>query len=80
MVDEESHDRHLNPPDDRVHGNAVGASPVDRVHELPVDVQLELPRGGIADPYRRRSLVAGEPLELQFGQATFAGCPYMICS
>ena len=73
VVDEESHDRHLDPPDDLVHGDAVGASPVDGVHELPVDVELELPGGGIADPHRRRSLVSGEPVDLQFGQATLTG-------
>ncbi len=35
---------------------------------LTVDVQLELPRGGVADVDRSRALVAGQPVQLVFGQ------------
>src|SRR5579875_906649 len=36
------------------------------------DVQLELRGGGIADAYRRRALVAGEPRHLEFFEAALA--------
>src|ERR1700676_2619851 len=73
VVDEEAHDRRLYPPDDRVDFNAVGASPLHCVHELPIDVELELHECRISDPHRRRSLVAWKPVDFEFGQATLAG-------
>ena len=47
----------------------------ERVHQLAVDVELELLRGGVADPHRRRALVAGQPVELELGQPPLAGRP-----
>ncbi len=44
-----------------------------RVEELAVDIELELRRGGVADPDRLRILVAGQPVELDFGQQAFPG-------
>ena len=41
---------------------------VDRVHELAVDVELELPGRGVADPHRRRAPVAVQVAQLPLGQ------------
>ena len=39
------------------------------VEHLAVDVELELVARRVADPHRRRALVAGEPVELELGRA-----------
>src|SRR5665213_4181082 len=42
---------------------------VEAVHQLAEDVELRLARGGIADADRRRTLIAGSPVQLVFRQA-----------
>ena len=49
-------------------GRDVLVVQVDRVHQLAVDVQLELPVGGVADPHRPRAAVAVQVVELLLGQ------------
>jgi hypothetical protein len=44
---------------------------VQGVHHLPVHVQLDLRGGGVAGPHRAGVLVAGQPAQLQLGQAAF---------
>jgi hypothetical protein len=44
------------------------AGEMEGVEHLPPDVELELPGGGIADPYRSGSLVAREPRQVVLGQ------------
>ena len=44
---------------------------VQRVDDLAVDVELELFGGGIADSYRRRALLSGQPLHFVLGESTF---------
>jgi hypothetical protein len=61
-------------------GRLVGIDPfppgqVQRVHHLSVDVELELSRRGVADPDRRRALIARQPVELELGEAPFTGGP-----
>ena len=41
--------------------------------ELPVDIELELIRGGVADAHRGGALVAGQPRHLPFSQLPFTG-------
>ena len=45
---------------------------VQRVEYLAVDVELELLGCGVSDPYRRRLLVAGQPVELSLIESTLA--------
>ena len=52
---------------------AVPVGLVKCVGDLAVDVELELPGGGVADPHRLRALVAREPVELELGQPPLAG-------
>ena len=48
---------------------------IDRVHQLPVDVDLDLLVSGVASANRPGAFVTGEPVQLQFGHATLAGHP-----
>src|SRR5436190_4181368 len=47
----------------------VGA--IHRVEHFAVDVELKLLRGGVAHSYRPRILVAAQPFNLEFLEATF---------
>src|SRR5262249_47455816 len=49
------------------------ARDVQRVHQLAVDVELALPRGGGADPDGPRARVAGQPGELALLDPALAG-------
>ncbi len=51
----------------------VHARLVDGVDELPVDIELELIGGGVADAHRDGALVAGQPRHLPFDQLPLAG-------
>src|SRR6478736_2174263 len=51
----------------------LGASLVERVHHLPVDVELKLLARCVADADRPRVLVAGEPRKLELGKPALAG-------
>ena len=42
------------------------------VHQLAIDVELELLGGGVADPDRSRTLVAGKPGQLELGEPPLA--------
>ena len=53
----------------------MGTGLVERLGDLAVDVELQLRRGGVADPHRPRPLVAGQPLELPLVEAPLAGDP-----
>ena len=46
---------------------------VQGVHDLAVDVELELVDGRVADPHRPRPLVAAQPVQLLLGDAALAG-------
>src|SRR6185503_6880181 len=48
---------------------------VEGVRDLPVDVELELAGGGVADPHGPRAFVAVEPLELELRQPPLSGDP-----
>src|ERR1017187_10776501 len=54
------------------HGLAAELKGVDH---LAVHVELELARGGVADPYRRRPLVTRQPARLPLGQPALARHP-----
>ena len=58
-----------------VRRRAVRARLVERVEHLPVDVELELRRGGVPDAHRLRALVARQPVELVLVEAALAGEP-----
>ena len=58
-----------------VRGESATARLVEHVEHLAVDVELELLARAVADPNRLRALVAGEPGELELGQAALAGRP-----
>ena len=64
----------------RRRARARPAALVERVEDLAVDVQLELLRRGVADPHRRRVLVAGEPATSNSVSRRSPATPYMICS
>ena len=51
----------------------AAAPDVQRVQHLAVDVELHLPRRGVADAHRRGALVAGQPGHLVLVQPPFAG-------
>ena len=51
----------------------VCARLVEGVHDLAVDVDLELLARCIADAHGRRSLVTGQPRQLELRQAPLAG-------
>ena len=53
-----------------LHTQALGG--VDRRQDLAVDVELKLPRGGVADTHRFRAFVSGQPVELELGEAARA--------
>ena len=55
------------------HLELVDASLVEDVHDLAVDVELELLDGGVADADRLRSLVARKPRKLELRQPPLAG-------
>ena len=55
-----------------VGGEAGMPRGVQRVQDLAVDVELELPGGAVADPDRPGVLVAGQPVQGQLGQAPLA--------
>ncbi len=46
---------------------------MQRIHQLAVDVELQLFVGGIADAHRAAALVSRQPRQLVFGQPTLAG-------
>ena len=48
---------------------------VQRREHLAVDVELELARGGVADPHRGRLLVARQPADLPFVESALTGGP-----
>ncbi len=48
---------------------------VQRVHQLPVDIDLELCVRRVADPNRPRALVTGQPTELDLRETTFPAQP-----
>ncbi len=48
---------------------------VQRIQYLAVDVELELCRRGVADAHRPRVLIAGQPIDLELGQAALTGWP-----
>ena len=52
---------------------------VERRHDLPVDVELELAGGRVPDPHRGRLFVAGKPRDFPLLEAPFPPGPYMIC-
>src|SRR5215469_15495506 len=54
---------------------AVKMSEVEGVENFAVDVELCLFHGGIADAYRPRSFIAGQPWHLPFGESPFAAEP-----
>ena len=54
-------------------GSRADARLVERVDHLAVDVELELLARRVADADRRGALVAGEPRELELGEAPLAG-------
>ena len=39
-----------------------------RVDQLAIDIELQLRMSGIADPYRQRALIAGQPVRLPLQQ------------
>jgi hypothetical protein len=47
--------------------------PVLGVGDLAEHVELELVGGGVADPHRRRALVAGQPARLPLHEMPLAG-------
>ena len=60
---------------------AVLVVEVDRVHQLAVDVELELVYGGVADAHRARAAVAGEVVgSVSSGSSWRPSMPYMIWS
>ena len=65
---EEGEERELEPPRRRLGRQPALARLQHRVHQLAVDVELELVRGGVADPHGRRALVAGQPRQLELGE------------
>ena len=46
---------------------------MQRVHQLAVDIELQLLVGGVADAHRPAVLVPGQPRQLVFGQPALAG-------
>src|SRR5919197_64707 len=50
----------------------VDPSLMKGVHDLAVDVELELLHGGVPDPHRLRALVTGKPGQLELGEAPLA--------
>ena len=65
--------RALQRPRVRVLGEPHVTGLVQRVEHLAVHVELELAVGGVADPHRRRSLVARQPADLVLAEAALAG-------
>src|SRR3989454_3520136 len=61
-------------------GRAVLVVQVDGVHQLAVDVELEVVEGGVADTDRTRAHVALEVGQGLLGQRVAAVEPYMIWS
>ena len=54
----------------------AAATPLmQRVHDLAIDVQLKLLRGGVSDPDGFRPLVSGKPGNFPFRQPPFPGKP-----
>ncbi len=53
--------------------SAGTAEEVPRLEQLTERVELQLPRRAVADPHRRRAAVAGQVVELEFGQEPLAG-------
>ena len=66
------HDAALHLPDRFLVRQALPCRLVEQVEDLAVDVQLELPRRVVAHANGERVLVAGEPVELELGQAALA--------
>ena len=60
-------------PDVLVRRSTLDPQLVDGVQDLAVDVQLELRRCGVPDPYRRRALISRQPVQLELVQAAFPG-------
>src|SRR5690606_10368058 len=52
---------------------------VDGADERPVDVELELVGGGVADPYRRGAPIALQMIELLLGQVAAMRAPQRSC-
>src|SRR5262249_46546343 len=63
----------LQKPGNRALFEPVAMAGVQRVHQLTEYIELQLFVGGVADAHRTAVLVAGEPRQLVFGQAAFAG-------
>src|SRR5829696_9947681 len=69
---DEAQQRALQPP-----GMLVGLEPgfaslQERIHQLPVDVELELLRRRVADPHRGAAFVSRQPIELELREPPLA--------
>jgi hypothetical protein len=53
VLGEEFHESQLKLPEDALYDQAVTDRSVDRIHQLAVDIKLELPGRFVADPERR---------------------------
>ncbi len=72
---QEAEQRPLQRPGVPVEADPGGPAEAERVDHLAVDVKLALADRRVADPDRRRVLVAGQPLRFPFGQPALAGHP-----
>ena len=70
---EEPQQRAHQAPGVPVEGQARLPAERDRVDHLAVHVELALAHRGVADPHRRRVLVAGQPVGLPFVEPALAG-------
>lgn len=64
--------RQLQIPPGLARAEAALARLLERVHQLAIDVELELLVRGIADPHRLRSEIAGQPVDVPFRQPPLA--------
>src|SRR5665647_1636158 len=69
---DETHERPLQRPREGILGDAGLPGLVERDHDLADHIPLELIDRGVAHPYRRSALVAGQRVQLAFGQVPLA--------
>jgi len=72
---EEVHERELELPRFLLGVEPLAPRDVQRVEHLAVHVELELVDGGVPDAHRPRAVVARQPRDLVFGDASLPGRP-----
>ena len=72
MILHELHQVPLQVPGVRARPDSDAPREVHRVHDLSINIELELLRRGIADSHRSRILVTREMLQLEFREAALA--------